>query len=56
MGKGVQRLDQQLRDAGLSAVTLKLYPDARHEPYNETNRDQITADLLQWLGSALGDA
>jgi alpha-beta hydrolase superfamily lysophospholipase len=26
-----------------------LYPDARHEIFNETNRDEITADVVAWL-------
>lgn len=35
--------------AKLSDVTLKIYPDCRHEIYNETNRDEIIADLVEWL-------
>ncbi|MGY1652196.1 alpha/beta fold hydrolase [Geodermatophilus sp. SYSU D01119] len=37
-----------LRDRGLP-VDLRVYPDARHEVFNETNRDEVTADLLAWL-------
>jgi alpha-beta hydrolase superfamily lysophospholipase len=28
---------------------LKLYPGARHELLNETNRDEVTADVIGWL-------
>jgi alpha-beta hydrolase superfamily lysophospholipase len=42
-----------LRDRGLP-VEERLYPDARHEVFNETNRDEVTADLLGWLGRQLG--
>lgn len=35
--------------AKLSDVTLKIYPGARHEIYNETNRDEVIADLVRWL-------
>lgn len=35
--------------AKLSDVTLRIYPDCRHEIYNETNRDEIIADLVEWL-------
>jgi alpha-beta hydrolase superfamily lysophospholipase len=35
--------------AKLSDVTLKIYPGARHEIYNEINRDEIIGDLVQWL-------
>ena len=33
----------------MSDVTVVLYPQARHEILNETNRDEVTADLLAWL-------
>lgn len=36
--------------AQLTEVT---YPEARHEVFNETNRDEITADLLGWLERVL---
>jgi alpha-beta hydrolase superfamily lysophospholipase len=39
----------RLRDAGLTDVTLVVYPGARHEVFNETNRDEVVADLLAWL-------
>ncbi|WP_170856597.1 alpha/beta fold hydrolase [Geodermatophilus africanus] len=42
-----------LRDGGLP-VELRVYPDARHEVFNETNRDEVTGDLLGWLGARLG--
>jgi alpha-beta hydrolase superfamily lysophospholipase len=45
----VNPLVQRLQDAGLSDVTLVVYPEARHEVFNETNRDEIVADLLAWL-------
>src|SRR3954471_6850894 len=45
----VQPLVQRLQDAGLSDVTLVVYPEARHEVFNETNRDQVVAELLAWL-------
>jgi alpha-beta hydrolase superfamily lysophospholipase len=45
----VDPLVQRLTDAGLSDVTLVVYPEARHEVFNETNRDEVVADLLAWL-------
>ena len=42
------------REAGLDSVAVHLYPEARHEVFNETNRDEITADLLAWLGRITG--
>ena len=37
------------RAAGLLNLTHKFYPEARHELFNETNRDEVTADLIGWL-------
>lgn len=37
------------RGAGVTDLTLHSYPDARHEIFNETNRDEVVADLLAWL-------
>ena len=45
----VHGLVQRLRDTGLTDVTLAVYEDARHEVFNETNRDEVVADLLAWL-------
>lgn len=40
------------RAAGLN-VTLKVYEGGRHEMLNETNRDEVVADLVGWLDGAL---
>jgi alpha-beta hydrolase superfamily lysophospholipase len=45
----VRPLIQRYQDAGLTDVTFKSYPQARHEVFNETNRAEITADLVAWL-------
>jgi len=37
------------RRAGLSDVTVEIYEGARHEMLNETNRDEVIADLVAWL-------
>lgn len=55
-GRGVQRLVDALRRAGLRQVELKLYPGARHETLNETNREQVMADLLGWAEGAIASA
>ncbi|MCY1284082.1 Monoacylglycerol lipase [compost metagenome] len=48
-GKRLRDLADALRTAGLRNVELQVYPDARHELLNESNRDEVTADLLGWL-------
>lgn len=48
--RGLTKLDAAYRNrAGLTDVTLHIYPEARHEIYNELNRDEIIADLIRWL-------
>jgi len=37
------------RAAGLTDVTFSAYEGARHEVFNETNRDEVEADLMAWL-------
>ena len=48
-GEGVQKVAGFFRDAGTEDLTVKLYPDGRHEMMNELNRDEVFADLLAWL-------
>ena len=50
-GQLVEILAQRYRDAGVSDVTLNIYPGARHEVFNETNREEITAFVISWLDS-----
>ena len=37
----------------LSDVEAIVYPEARHEIFNETNRDEVIADLVAWLDARL---
>ena len=48
-GDLVQLLGQRYRDAGIADVTVAVYPDGRHELLNETNRDEVTSDIIAWL-------
>jgi len=45
----VELVAQRYRDAGVRDVTVVGYEGARHEVFNETNRDEVTADLIAWL-------
>jgi alpha-beta hydrolase superfamily lysophospholipase len=49
MGDYPRTLAEALVAAGVPC-DLRLYPGARHELLNETNRDEVTADILAWLG------
>ncbi len=48
-GQLVAALAQRYAAAGVSDVTVQLYPGARHEIFNETNRDEITDFVVGWL-------
>jgi len=37
-------------------VEQQVYADARHEVFNETNRDEVVADLMTWLDAQLAAA
>jgi alpha-beta hydrolase superfamily lysophospholipase len=52
-GKGVHEVADQLRRHGVSDVTVKLWPGARHEILNETNRDEVEAEIVDWLDAHL---
>lgn len=43
-------------DVGVKDVMLKLYPQGRHEMLNETNRDEVTADVIAFLDRTVGAA
>lgn len=45
----VHPLVERLHGAGVKDVTLRTWPEARHEVFNETNRAEIVAELLGWL-------
>lgn len=55
MGANARELEKRLRNRGLD-VTARYYPDARHELLNETNRDEVTADVVEWLDGVVASA
>ena len=52
-GKRLKGLANALRKAGSQNLHLIIYPQARHELFNEINRDQVINDLLNWIEQAL---
>lgn len=52
-GKGVREVYDGLSGAGVMNLRLKLYEGARHELFNEINREEVLADILEWLTSLL---
>ena len=48
-----QALADRYREAGLKDVTFRVWPGARHEILNETNRDEVEGELLTWIERTL---
>jgi len=46
---GLQVLLANYKRYGITDVAYKFYPGARHEILNETNRDEVEADIIGWL-------
>jgi len=47
--KQLQKMLASYRAAGLQNVEHRFYPGARHELFNETNREEVARDLIEWL-------
>lgn len=52
-GKGVERAYKAFCNAGLHDVFMRLYPGGRHEMLNETNKEQVYQDILNWLNEKI---
>lgn len=53
MGRSVEKVVRMFRDAGCRDLSVHLYPGARHELFHEQNRQEVWADLLNWLEGRL---
>ena len=51
--EGVKKVYNRFLKVGCKDVKLKLYKDGRHEMLNELNRDEVYADILDWLNSKI---
>ena len=51
--KSVIAMIKRLNKYGIKDVTYKFYQDARHEIFNEINRDEVHQDVINWLNSHL---
>ena len=46
-------VDAYRKNAGTKDIELFVYHDARHEIYNELNKDEIIADLIAWIDARI---
>ena len=51
--KWVKAMIDRLKKYGIKDVTYKFYQDARHEIFNEINREEVFKDVLNWFNSHL---
>lgn len=53
-GKGVKKVYDSYKKAGIQDVSMKLYPDDRHELLNELNKDIVYQNVRKWLTQHIG--
>ena len=41
--------ESYIERAGQTDVTVGVYPEARHEIFNETNKEQVIDDMISWI-------
>jgi alpha-beta hydrolase superfamily lysophospholipase len=54
--EGLNTLEQWWRAAGVRQIDKLYYREGRHEMLNETNRDEVTADIVAWIHRTVGGA
>lgn len=47
--EGLRELEQLWHEAGVRRIDALYYAGGRHEMLNETNRDEVTRDIIAWL-------
>ncbi|GAB2557271.1 alpha/beta fold hydrolase [Leucobacter ruminantium] len=52
--EGLRLLAEAYRKRGVRDVTVKIFPEGRHELLNETNRDEVFAALATWMLERIG--
>ena len=53
MGKGVKKVFEQYKKAGIRHVSMKLYENDRHEILNELDREDVYQDIYQWMHTVM---
>lgn len=48
-GEGVKHIYQQYKDSGIKDISIKLYPNDRHEILNELDKETVYADVADWI-------
>lgn len=54
-GEGVRKAFMVYKENTDCQIDIKIYEDDRHEILNELDRDQVYADILEWMDACLED-
>lgn len=46
---GTDDVAAMFRDVGMQDVSVRIWPGARHEVFNETNREEVETEFVAWL-------
>lgn len=49
MAKDIEKICSQYRKAEIKDISFKIYPGARHELLNETNKEEVCSDIAGWI-------
>lgn len=49
----IQGVFDMYKSSGINDISMKIYPEARHEMLNETNREEVFEDIKNWLESKI---
>ena len=52
--EGLRLLESRWREAGVARIDTRYYAGGRPEMLNETNRDEVTADIVAWIRETVG--
>lgn len=52
-GKGIHQSVDAFRKAGMTDVSVRIYPLCRHEILNEINREEVYEDITQWIAEKI---
>ncbi|KYH34656.1 phospholipase YtpA [Clostridium tepidiprofundi DSM 19306] len=52
-GKGVLKVYNLFKKAGIRDIEMKLYKDGRHEMLNELNKHEVYEDIINWINRHL---
>ena len=47
--RGLHALASEWRAAGVRRIDTQFYSGGRHEMFNEINRDEVTANMIEWI-------